>query len=408
MDKITSEYRLPKSIVPVNYDVILKLDADAFTTNNFQGEVNITLNVLKRTDQILIHSKNLDIISVNLRKPNENFNLTHRSYMSDALTDILTITSENQLSPGFYYLDITYNATFNPYDMHGFYKSTYPNEEGKTEFLATTQFEVTNARRAFPCFDEPSFKATFNLSVVYPKGYNVIANTLQNGNVNVTSENLEIVNFKTTPRMSTYLNAFVISNFTCDTVETKLPFRVCSRAEAANERKYALDISPKLMNYLENFTGIPYNVSGIGKMDQVAIPDFSAGAMENWGLITYRESTLLWDPNESSNLYKQRVASVIAHEFAHMWFGNLVTLKWWSDVYLSEGFARYFQYFATDRIETEWEMDKQFVVEQVHSALFTDSFSASEALSSPVTTPKEISSKFDLISYNKGTHRNHN
>jgi aminopeptidase N len=401
------EYHLPKTVIPTNYDIIIKMRPNVFESGYFEGEVNITLNIINTTREIKIHAKNLTDLIFDLVVLDGNRTSLNNT-VRDPVTDILTITSPEEISAGKYFLKGSYNGTFSPYDMHGLYKSSFKNNTGGMQYLAATQLQSTHARKVFPCFDEPDFKATFKLSVVFPKNYSVMANTMiANSTIN---EDLERVDFGSTPVMSTYLNAFIVSTFTCDEINGSVPCRVCSRPESQNERKYALQITPKLLEFMETFTGIPYNASGINKLDLVAIPDFSAGAMENWGLITFRETALLWNADYSSNEYKQRVASVVAHEIAHMWFGNLVTFRSWSDPFLNEGFARYFQYFATAQVETEWELEEQFVVEQVQQALAVDvemnsSFAnanATHALSSAATTPEEISARFDTITYNKG------
>lgn len=201
--------------------------------------------------------------------------------------------------------------------------------------------------------------------------------------------------------MSSYLNAYVISKF--DYLENSAyKSRVFSRTEALDDAFYTLFITPHLLESLENLTNIPFLSTGIGKLDQIAVPDFSAGAMENWGLITYRERNLLWDSDNSSNSYKQAIAAVIAHELTHSWFGNLVTCEWWSYTWLNEGFARYYQYHTTGEVMPEWEMDKQFVTAQLQSIFASDAVSGVEAMTSDASSPTEVSNKFSSISYAKG------
>ncbi|CAH1983241.1 unnamed protein product [Acanthoscelides obtectus] len=205
--------------------------------------------------------------------------------------------------------------------------------------------------------------------------------------------------------MSTYLIAFVISEFTCSAwnmPEVNSVNKVCSRAQKEDTRRWAVEVSPKLLSSLNAYTGIPYT-SSMKKVDQVAIPDFRSGAMENWGLITYREAMFLYDPKEDQSIDKQTVARVIAHELAHSWFGNLVTLAWWSEVFLNEGFARYFEHKAVNEVFPDWELDKQFVVATLQSALATDDLQSIQALQSEVITPAQIDAKFKAdTSYGKG------
>nr|CAI5825380.1 unnamed protein product [Callosobruchus analis] len=235
--------------------------------------------------------------------------------------------------------------------MNGVYKSSYVDATGTKKYLVATQFESVHARRAFPCFDEPSYKAAFTVDITVPEAFKALSNTEYTTQPVLSSGTVKY-RFKQTPVMSTYLVAFVISDFTCS--EWSNPGSttkngVCSRSDTANNRAWALEITPKLLNALNTYTGILYTDS-ISKVDQVALPDFRSGAMENWGLITYREARLLFDPEEDGVGTKQTIALIIAHELSHSWFGNLVTLAWWSETFLNEGFARYFQYKITNEV----------------------------------------------------------
>lgn len=202
--------------------------------------------------------------------------------------------------------------------------------------------------------------------------------------------------------MSTYLLAFIVSEFTVRESADK-KFAVLARPEAYAQTEYALRIGQDLLAKLDAWTAYGYfSVPGVDKMHLAALPDFSAGAMENWGLLTYRETALLYQDKESTALSQQRIAAIIAHEQAHMWFGDLVTCEWWSYTWLNEGFARYFQYFGTALSAADWALEEQFLVEQVHAALNYDSVPTSKSLNHDVNTPEEVSDKFDSISYNKG------
>ncbi|KRT82230.1 Peptidase, partial [Oryctes borbonicus] len=257
----------------------------------------------------------------------------------------------------------------------------------------------TYARRAFPSFDEPNFKAVFSISINRPADYNSL------GNTNATTDG-DKDTFGDTPIMSTYLVAFIVSKFQgygSQLEGERQRYDVWCREEALTTAKYAYDVGPKLLDALNNYTDIDYySMEGVEKMDQVAIPDFSAGAMENWGLVTYRETALLWDETESTSNNKQRVASVIAHEFAHMWWGNLVTLDWWQWTWLNEGFARYYQYYITSLVQQDWELMDQFVIEQQQTIFASDALESSAALNKEALTPNDISNKFASVSYNKG------
>lgn len=207
--------------------------------------------------------------------------------------------------------------------------------------------------------------------------------------------------FDKTPTMSTYLVAFVVSKFGYAPIPSMSYAKVYAAKDRLDQSKYAVEVTPKIVTALNKFTNIPYD-SKMKKLDQIAIPDFAAGAMENWGLVTYREKALLWSKEGSTTKNKQSLATVIAHELTHSWFGNLVTCKWWKDTWLNEGFARYFEYHITVEAETTWELEKQFVVEQQQAIFSDDAVAHVMPLSSDVYTPAEVSNKFGSITYSKG------
>lgn len=401
----SSEYRLKQVFQLSSYKLSLVVPEAAFTNQSteYTGTVTIIFSFTNETEDITLHAHS-DFINIT----NLNFNnidLEEEDYSVDNDTNILKINFVNEISLNRNYtLTIDFIGRLSTEDMYGFYKSTYVDETNSTKYLVTTQFEPTHARKAFPCFDEPSFKATFDVDITYPSSQSVLFNTKGNNVVNETS-GMTTTTFETTPVMSTYLVAFIISEFTCspgiavDGVE----FQVCSREEVKDTRERAVEVGSKVIEKLNEYTNFSYTDMQVNKMDQVAIPDFSAGAMENWGLVTYREAALLWNKEESSNRYNQRITTVIAHEFAHQWFGDLVTCRWWSEIFLNEGFATYFEYhIANEVVTSDWELDKQFLIEVVHSALVADALANSQALQSDAFTPTEISNKFGTISYDKG------
>ncbi|KAJ8921487.1 hypothetical protein NQ315_003105 [Exocentrus adspersus] len=397
-------YRLPDLYVPTFYELDLNLPPEAFTntSDTFQGRVSIQFLVTNATSFVALHAHH-DFVQVQRVVFNDTEVLTG-NYSVDNTTDILNVSLPVEIDSSVSYsLVIEYTGRLSTRDMYGLYKSYYLDANGTVRYLVTTQFEATYARRAFPCFDEPALKAVFGLSVTVPNELNVLFNTKQTSNVTNETTGLTSIVFNTTPLMPTYLLALVVSDFTCTSGASigNTTYQVCSRNESAATRQLALDLGPQLLAALNNFTGYDYGVA-MEKMDQVAIPDFAAGAMENWGLVTYRETAILWDINESSNRYRQRVATVIAHEFAHQWFGDLVTPKWWSEIFLNEGFATYFEFFTTHEVLPSWQLDKQFVIEELHAALLDDSLENAHALQSSCSTPAEISSKFSTISYSKG------
>jgi puromycin-sensitive aminopeptidase len=283
--------------------------------------------------------------------------------------------------------------------MRGFYRSKY-TVLGAEHHMATTQFEATDARRAFPCFDEPSQKAVFHVSLVVPKGKTAISNTLP-VSVEEHEGGFQVIRFSPTPKMSTYLLAFIVGDFEYIEAKSKskVQVRVFTTPGKKHQAKFALECAVKTLDYYEEYFDIKYPLP---VLDMIAIPDFASGAMENWGAITYRESALLVDEEHSSTSNKQWVALVIAHELAHQWFGNLVTMEWWTHLWLNEGFASYIEYLAVDKMFPKWDIWTQFCTNDLGVALRLDSLHHTHPIEIPVRHPDEIGEIFDEVSYSKG------
>ncbi|XP_028157781.1 leucyl-cystinyl aminopeptidase-like isoform X3 [Ostrinia furnacalis] len=323
----------------------------------------------------------------------------------EATGDRLILKLETALTPNVdYTLELPFSGQISN-SLTGFYKSTYKNAKNETKKLGVTQFEPTSARAAFPCFDEPAFKAMFEISIAHPENISVLSNMKVSTEENIANEpGWKWTHFDRSVNMSTYLVAYVLSDF--KSLETTYlskdnvtkPIRIWTRPELIEKANYALNITPKLLSYYEEVFGVPY---ALEKLDLIAIPDFSSGAMENWGLITFRETTLLFDEAESVPRDKQNVAIDIAHELAHQWFGNLVTMRWWTDLWLNEGFATYIEYLGVDHIEPEWNMFESFGRDKM-DLLRSDALKNTSPVSRKVIDASEISQKFDEISYSKG------
>ncbi|KAH8311145.1 hypothetical protein KR044_004573 [Drosophila immigrans] len=401
------EYRLSTVINPVSYNItlrpyLLESDAKRFT---FDGEVFIEIVPTANTKIISLHSKNLThTLNEYWQKPTTTATAPTKLALvvgnHNYDTDILNLTSTADLVANqAYILHFTYTGLMED-DMHGFYRSYYTNDNNETKWLGSTQFQTNHARRAFPSFDEPRFKATFNVTLIRHRSFNSASNTRLATSTPSDIADYFIDEFKTTPKMSTYLLAFIISEFT---IRKDDKFGVLARPEFYGQTQYSFNVGREILAAMGNYLDLDYYGMGNDKMDMAAIPDFSAGAMENWGLLTYRERSLLVDESATTLASRQSIAAVVAHEQAHMWFGDLVTCEWWSYTWLNEGFARYFQYFGTAFVETEWELEKQFVVDQIQSVMAMDSTNATNPLSDPNTfTPAHLSRMFNSISYNKG------
>lgn len=388
--------RLPTDIRPDHYYMQVQPDLNEFT---FKGHVDIDLTVVKSTDLIILHSLDLELTNYYIKdaegaviKPLSAFVHEENQFFVMTFDEYLTQDAK-------YTLHINFEGKLTDY-LGGFYRSSYKNDQGETVWLATTQFEATDARRAFPCFDEPAFKATFTISIICDETKTAISN-MPITETTPLGNGLKQVDFDKSVKMSTYLLAYIVCDFVFIEKKTDrgVTVRVWAPKEKIGQADLALDAGVFILNYYEDYFDVPYPLP---KQDMVAIPDFAAGAMENWGLITYRETALLYDPKESSESDKQRAVIVIAHELAHQWFGNLVTMDWWSGLWLNEGFASYMEYVGTHAFMDKWEMMPQFLTETQHIALALDSNNFSHPILQPVSDPAEINELFDAISYDKG------
>uniref|UniRef100_H2ZMG2 Aminopeptidase n=1 Tax=Ciona savignyi TaxID=51511 RepID=H2ZMG2_CIOSA len=391
-------YRLPENIEPTGYHLHLHPN---FTHQNFTGHVSINITIVESAEFVALHTRENKITSVTLTPINEKGKSDKASKILYCLnTEMMAIYFERKLKAWDHYtlsIHFTGNLTFS---LGGFYLSKYKNEKGKETVIGTTQFEPTDARGAFPCFDEPAFKANFSLSMVRDKHLHTLFNTpLLSTKPHLG--NLEMDEFQPTVKMSTYLVAFIVSDFVkiSNTTSTGVEVSVYASSDKLNQLEYALHFSCEVLSYFEDLFKIPFPLP---KMDLVAVLDFAAGAMENWGLVTYRETALLFDPLTSSVKDKQWVALVIAHELSHQWFGNLVTMEWWNDLWLNEGFASFMEFSGVNAVEPGWAFMSEFPLRHELRAFSADSSNFTHPISVNVSNSKEINEIFDNISYDKG------
>ena len=299
----------------------------------------------------------------------------------------------------------TFTGTLND-KMAGFYRSSYKHPDGTTHWMATTQMEATDARRAFPCFDEPALKATYTVTLIADKNLTCISNmdvaTENEVESKMTGSTRKAVTFNKTPLMSTYLLAFIVSELKyIESNAFRVPVRVYATPDKNIEHgRFSLDLAAKTLEFYEKTFDSPFPLP---KMDMAAIPDFSAGAMENWGLVTYRVVDLLFDEKTSGASMKQRVAEVVQHELAHQWFGNLVTMDFWDGLWLNEGFATWMSWYSCNKFYPEWKVWQGYVTDTLQGALSLDSLRSSHPIEVPVSRADEINEIFDAISYSKGS-----
>lgn len=376
--------RLPKYIYPINYNITIIPDLNKF---EFTGKciIQIFIDTKYEHNKFLLNCKNLNIENVSINNNKVSF-----EYDNELL--ILQKPAENNNT-----ITIDYKGKITD-DLMGFYKSKYTiNNEDK--YICSTQFEPTGARLVFPCFDEPCFKATFDVVLITNKKLTVLSNTSIKSEEETGRNKITI--FKTTPKMSTYLLAFVIGEF--DKIEkinkNNIKLSVYGIIGSKDKLPFSLDILDKSLLWFESWFNIKYELD---KLDLVGIPDFSAGAMENWGLITFRQEYLLCDQNTLLQS-KQNIVKTICHEMSHQWFGNLVTMEWWSYLWLNESMATYFGWKVTDELYPEWNIWNDFLDTEYSYAMSLDSLKSSHPIEVDIYNVDDINKIFDAISYSKGS-----
>lgn len=381
--------RLQDFVHPEHYTISIEPSKDM---NSYLGSVQIKAKITKPTKNIILHSKNSKIKTTTICVGTQCL-LPKVSEDKDSETIELVVQKEIS---GYIEIHIEFDGTVTE-DLAGIYKSTY-EYNGKKEHLITTQGEAPYARRIFPCFDEPGKKATFELITIVDKKLQVISNTLPK------SEKIEkdkkIVTFKTSPKMSSYLFYLGIGDFEfAETNYNKVKIRVAATPGKIKNAKFALDCAKKYLKYFEDYSEVKYPLE---KLDMIGIPDFTVGGMENWGAITFRDVVLLVDEEKSSVMRKKVSAEVISHELWHQWSGDLVTMKWWNDLWLNESFANYMAFKAVDHYNPEWKIWMYYLSADLALGLFKDTLKTTHSIEVEVKSPEEIGEIFDEISYQKG------
>lgn len=378
-------------VFPTNYKLSFEPNFNDFT---FKGQEDISLTATKSLKSFSLDCVDIKIASCQLLQNNKELPL---SWSLDQKSQKINITLKNKAKIGHLSLKIGFQGILND-KLAGFYRSKY-EYLGKEKFIATTQFEAADARRAFPCFDEPSYKATFDITLISDKNLTVVSNTLPKITKSI-SGGKKSVTFARTPKMSTYLVYLGVGQFEwIQKLHKKVLIRCLTTPGKKAGGKLALEIAAKCLDYYQDYFSVPYPLP---KLDLLAIPDFSAGAMENWGAITFRENRLLFYPGKSSLGTMKSVAEVVSHEITHQWFGNLVTMKWWNDLWLNESFATFMAYKFIDKYFPKWDIFTDYLEVRTFGGMGLDSLRASHPINVKVDSVHQLGGIFDAISYSKG------
>ncbi|XP_053799798.1 thyrotropin-releasing hormone-degrading ectoenzyme [Vidua chalybeata] len=391
--------RLPRHLRPLHYNLMLSAFMENFT---FSGEVNVQLEVRNASRYIVLHAHRMHIEAVRVAEDKLAGGVRVARTFFYPQTQVFVVVLNRSLEvQRSYNLKIIYNALIEN-ELLGFFRSSYVIH-GERRFLGVTQFSPTHARKAFPCFDEPIYKATFKISIRHQATYLSLSNMPVETSV-FEEDGWVTDHFSQTPLMSTYYLAWAVCNFTYRETVTKsgVVVRLYARPDAIRRGSgdYALNITRRLIEFYEDYFKVPYSLP---KLDLLAVPKHPYAAMENWGLSVFVEQRILLDPSISSILYLLDVTMVIVHELCHQWFGDLVTPVWWEDVWLKEGFAHYFEFVGTDYLYPGWNMEKQrFLTDVLHEVMLLDGLASSHPVSQEVQQASDIDRVFDWIAYKKG------
>ncbi|XP_062195196.1 aminopeptidase M1-B isoform X2 [Phragmites australis] len=388
-EEFRGQARLPLFASPLRYDLRLRPDLSACA---FSGAAAVVVIISAPTRFLVLNAAELAVDRSSIRFQD----LAPSEVVQFEEDEILVVGFDRELPVGEGVLTMDFTGTLND-QMRGFYRSKY-EYNGESRNMAVTQFEAVDARRCFPCWDEPAFKAKFKLTLEVPSELVALSN--MPAVKETVNGPLKTIYYEETPLMSTYLVAIVVGLF--DYIESSTlqgtKVRIYTQVGKSNQGKFALDVAVKSLDLYKDYFATPYPLP---KLDMIAIPDFAAGAMENYGLVTYRETALLYDELLSSASNKQQVAITVAHELAHQWFGNLVTMEWWTHLWLNEGFASWVSYLAVDSLFPEWNNWTQFL-DEMTSGLKLDALAESHPIEVEINHASEIDAIFDSISYDKG------
>jgi puromycin-sensitive aminopeptidase len=387
-------YRLPATVTPERYEIRLTPDLTNWT---FAGEETVSLKVREPVREIALNAAELELHSASLRL--KGGRALPAGITLDGENEQATFSFSETIEPGACELRIEFSGILND-KLHGFYRSTYKDAAGREKPLASTQFESTDARRAFPCWDEPAFKAVYQVTLVIDETLTAISNASVVNEKKLAGTGKKEIVFADTMKMSTYLVAFIVGEFeaTDPVIIGKAPLRVWAVPGKRRLADFALAIGKASLEHFSRYYDIPYPGD---KLDLIAIPDFASGAMENLGAITFRETALLVDAEKATRAELERVADVVSHENAHMWFGDLVTMKWWNGLWLNEAFATFMEMLAVDAWKPEWRRWDSFTVSRA-AAMQVDGLKSTRPIEFPVERPEEAAGMFDVLTYEKG------
>src|SRR4051794_33460751 len=389
-----SPYRLPRSVTPAHYAIELRLDPEAPA---FDGTEDVSITVHEPVTEIAMNGKEVTIHAGTVIAA-DGATVEIAKAVPDPSAGRITLELPGELAPGDYTLRLSFTGRLSDL-MEGMYRSRFTDDGGQDHVIITTHFEATDARRNFPCWDEPDLKASFQMTLVVPDGLTALTNTPETGR-EPADAGFTRVRFERSMVMSTYLVCVVVGGLglTEPSFAGPTPIRVACRPDRLHLASYANEVAAYALDWFGEYYAIPYPER---KLDQAAIPDFAQGAMENTGLVTYRETLLLLDPALASYVEQLDVAETIAHELAHMWFGDLVTMRWWNGIWLNEAFATFMSYLCVNEMEPTWAVFDAFQAIRM-TAFEVDSLASTRPIEFPVESPDDASGMFDTLTYTKG------